>query len=776
MAKSDIDGAAFASWDTFCANNGLTFNHVYDSPVTCGQACDDIATLGRAILPQPFAGKQSVIIEQPRSQVAQHFTPANIIRGSFIGEMNKPDVPHGLRMQFINQNAKWEQDELIVYDDGQSSATAYKFQTVPLLGCTDATLAYKRGRYDLAAIKLRPRRISFSVDWENLLCQRGDLVRFSHWAGPFGICQGRILAMVTDGSGNVTSFTGSEPVGTLDNTKQYSIKGVTATNSGLVAFSATVDAAASGGTNYVLSTPIAAANAPQVFDRYAFGYANQESIDLIVDEIEYGEDLTARLTCVDYAPAIYTADQQPIPDFTTGITVGHDIGEVPAAPVIIKIASDESVLLVESDGSYKERIALTLLPPDVSVAFAEVQVKRSDSSIWSPIQTLSLGSGADLSVFGVQGGVTYDLRIRYVTSIPTYSEFTTVLNYPVIGATTPPPPVVAIDFNGDAITIILPDLPRDYAGIEVRYNEGVNANYDTAVVFAALTTQTVFHKSAFPPGTITLMVSTVDMAGNKSTPHTAIAALGDTDTTNVILTQQYEPTFPGTISGGTIVSGVLQAIDSGLFWPADDAQLFWRGLDSALFWNSIWSIVVFEFTFTPTSDIFAPFQMYLDLGIDAETYTVEYAPDNTSLFWDGLDTDLFWATPDTALFWPAQEDYRLWPGVINGEQQTYRFRITMKSSAGKQAKLSKCRVLLIPPTISDILQDVIIPLGGKRLPITQTFRSIQIVSIDVQYDANYPNAFTAKVVDKGTAGPYVIVHDTNGVSVAGKIDAIVRGI
>jgi alkylhydroperoxidase family enzyme len=50
-----------------------------------------------------------------------------------------------------------QEDERIVYADGYSSANAERFETVDLMGCTNAEQAWREGRYHLAAGRLRPR-------------------------------------------------------------------------------------------------------------------------------------------------------------------------------------------------------------------------------------------------------------------------------------------------------------------------------------------------------------------------------------------------------------------------------------------------------------------------------------------------------------------------------------------------------------------------------------------------------------------------------------------
>ena len=86
-----------------------------------------------------------------------------------------------------------------------------------------------------------------------------------------------------------------------------------------------------------LQDPIASENAPKSGDLFAFGETSgvnlDDAIDLIITDIQCGENLSAELTCVEYSPEIFGIDDPNfvLPDFdnklseTDGIV---DAGEV----------------------------------------------------------------------------------------------------------------------------------------------------------------------------------------------------------------------------------------------------------------------------------------------------------------------------------------------------------------------------------------------------------------------------------------------------------------
>ena len=79
-------------------------------------------------------------------------------------------------MNFYNALMGYQPDERLVYNDGYSSSNATLFEGMSLPGVTDPATVFKHARFHYAQLKLRPERYTLNVDWENLICTRGDLV------------------------------------------------------------------------------------------------------------------------------------------------------------------------------------------------------------------------------------------------------------------------------------------------------------------------------------------------------------------------------------------------------------------------------------------------------------------------------------------------------------------------------------------------------------------------------------------------------------------------
>jgi hypothetical protein len=69
-------------------------------------------------------------------------------------------------------------------------------------------------------------------------------------------------------------------------------------------------------------TPVDISQAPKTGDLYAFGIRGMEVIDLVITDIQPGENLTATLTCVEYSPEIFGVDEPDfvLPDFVNKVS------------------------------------------------------------------------------------------------------------------------------------------------------------------------------------------------------------------------------------------------------------------------------------------------------------------------------------------------------------------------------------------------------------------------------------------------------------------------
>lgn len=268
------------------------------SQTTAWEVLKLIAATGYAT-PSQNGGKYSITVDRLRTTPVQIFTPKNI--KSFSGNMSYYLKPHALRISYTKTN-ETDTDEIIVYDDGYNAdgsggkAQATIFEEMKLVGISRYNQAYTIGRRSLAQGQLRIETFTIDCDVENLLATRGSLVRLQHDVPKIGAGSGRIVSV------NGNSITIDEPFlitsgniyghirrtdGTQSNCNLYSINGATAIVSGANVYEG---------------------------DLIVYGELNKVDLECLVKSVRPSNDLTATLELVPYAPAIYTADTEDIPD------------------------------------------------------------------------------------------------------------------------------------------------------------------------------------------------------------------------------------------------------------------------------------------------------------------------------------------------------------------------------------------------------------------------------------------------------------------------------
>ena len=341
------------------------------SQTTAWEVLKLIAATGYAT-PSQNGGKYSIAIDKEKTTPVQIFTPKNI--KSFFGNMNYYVKPHALRIEYTKTN-ETDTDEIIVYDDGYNAdgsggkIQATIFETMKLVGISRYNQAYTVGRRAIAQGKLRIEKFTISCDVENLLATRGSLVRLQHDVPKIGSGSGRIVKVVgstitidedfklTTGSiyANVRHLDGSQTSHTLSN-----VLGSTATISG------------SG----ILEG-----------DLIVYGVLDRVNLECLVKSVRPGNDLTATLELVPYAPAIYTAETEEIPErdpfggsWTGGNGGGTNTGNVLTPGLVTSLQG--SYLITYDNATPRITVNLSWSPPVIGGTVAKYQVWYEDTAGW----------------------------------------------------------------------------------------------------------------------------------------------------------------------------------------------------------------------------------------------------------------------------------------------------------------------------------------------------------------------------------------------------------
>ncbi len=286
-----------------------------------------------------------------------------------------------------------------------------------------------------------------------------------------------------------------------------------------------------------------------------------------------------------------TVDPAPDTNFPDPFTVTPPTGLV--------LTSGTDTLFIKSDGTVVSRIKATwTAPADQFVTVGgkiEVQFKKTADSTWIPLAALP-GDAVEASVWDVEDGVAYDLRVRSVSSLGVKSDLTdpwsaTSNNHTVIGKIEVPPNVstfvVATLADGTRkFEWTMDSLPADVrsgGGYQIRYSSGGSLTWASGTkLHDGLLISSPFETNELAAGQYTFGIKAFDTTDNESASDIQITATLSDPRLREVLLQRVEHTllWPGTLTDCFITTeNTLEAVFSGS--PADD----WASLPST--WNAL---------------------------------------------------------------------------------------------------------------------------------------------------------------------------------------------
>lgn len=305
LSNSDIDLDSFAALYSWCANHDYECNAYITDDITINDLLSSIASTCRAEILR-MNGKITVIQDIAKDSFVQLFTPRN--SHDYKETMALADIPDVLKMGIVDKTNGYAENEVPVYNTPSgnpvSGVEPQTSQSVPLWGVTDSVQARKLAMYNYAVSKHRFTVIKFSCDFEYLMCRKGDWIKYAGDIALAGLKQGRIEAV--DGQKLILD----EQV-TMESGKTYAVRIRKSDGSAVLCNVQTVI----GTSNEI--TILGQVPSGVEGCLFAFGITGNETIDLIVTDIQCGENLSADLTCVEYAPEIFGVDDPGfvLPDF-----------------------------------------------------------------------------------------------------------------------------------------------------------------------------------------------------------------------------------------------------------------------------------------------------------------------------------------------------------------------------------------------------------------------------------------------------------------------------
>lgn len=361
----EINLATLERWHGYCKKQGFTYSRVVggDEGMSTLDLLTEIAAAGNA-KPVLQDGVWSIVIDEPRTTVVQHFSEHN--SWGFTSTKIFINLPHAIRANFVNEQKGYEQDIITVYADGYGPSNATKFEVWELdkcAGCTNPKHVIWKVRHAMYWAQLRPSIYKLTCDIEHIICSFGDLVRVTHSVAMWGLGSGRVVDRL---------MSGSTCVGVLLDTPQnmlpgerYSMRFRLGKQRGKTHKLALKPVSAHDEYSEVWFVSGITSDIPAEGDMFQFGLLDQESRELIVSAIRPDADGNAEIQMIDYAPAIFGKLDDPIPDFDSGITEPQPLPRyiIQSTPTAVDVYSDDRALMSGPTGEIISRIGITFTPP-----------------------------------------------------------------------------------------------------------------------------------------------------------------------------------------------------------------------------------------------------------------------------------------------------------------------------------------------------------------------------------------------------------------------------
>lgn len=481
----------------------FTCNFVLDFETTLQQLLNQVAGAAQASL-NIVDGKYGVLLDVQRSVPVQIFTSRNST--AFSSNRGYTKRPHAVKVSYVDPNSEWQPNEIVVYDDTYSEANATEFDELQTFACTQVEQAFRFGRYFIAQNKLRQENISIKVDFEHLVCTRGDYVQLVRDTMKVGGSAARVKSIVGDivtiDDGIVTDpllnysfvFRGSD-----GQIRQNSLTVLSSTTFQL------------DGGDY-----------PQEDDLIVIGESGQVVFDCLVKSITPSDDLSAILNLVEKADPIYSIEKvDAIPGYSPKISGTVDSNttaplEVTNLAVLansydVKNAGYEYYVKLDWDSPAGSAYELFEVYVDWGAGY-ELAGSTKLSEFRYIVDQSHLGTAHLFKVLAVSAtGSKLGLgQVGYVTATP-------------IKKVTPPSDVARFnsDITGETIQLFWDLVPDpDIKEYVIRYVPVLNgAWYESTTVLRVSASTSL---AATQARTGTYLIKAVDLNGNESNLATAI--------------------------------------------------------------------------------------------------------------------------------------------------------------------------------------------------------------------------------------------------------------
>lgn len=534
-------------------------NFILDYDATLQSVLGQVSGAAQASL-NLVDGKYGVLIDSLKETPVQIFTPRN--SKDFSSTRLYGPRPHALKIKYIDPSLNWEITEAIAYDNGYTKENATDLEDMTSFGCTNNEQAWRFGRYMIAQNKLRQETISLLVDFENLVCTRGDYVQITQDV----MRVGGTPARVKDVSGTIITIDDSIDI----------IPGI---DYGYVYRSATGEINTSTLTPLTPKTFDVDGDIPAIGDLIVIGEVGSTVYDCIVKAISPNDDMSANLVLIEKADAIFDYEStDTLPDYDPQISTTSRPDFYPPLAVTNLIASDNFWECSDTRSGYNFFVELIWDVPAGSV-YELFEIWVNDGRGYKSFAT----STSKFFRYNVaQTRLDHEHGFKVVAVSASGKKLQLVAMPEVLVTpepkTTPPSDIDALNMSiTDQVLNLSWDSISDCDVFQyvIRFSPDPNDTWESSVSLA--TVAKTVNSLAVQARTGVYLIKAIDYAGNQSVGAArALTTIPNLFDLNVIETLNDAPDFDGTLDQ-VVLLGEAVILDEAVSGDVNTVQYYAEG-------------------------------------------------------------------------------------------------------------------------------------------------------------------------------------------------------
>ena len=509
------------------------------------------------------------------------------------------------------------------------------------------------------------------------------------------------------------------------------------------------------------------------------GFSSKE---FLITSYTLNENLTVSLTLQEYSSTVY--DYNSASNQTT-ITSSNNINLPSAftvqAPTTL-VLSDE--LRISNEGILVNVLTVSATESDNAfVGRYECQFKKSTDSTFIDI---GIGTQPSFEIVGVQQGITYDVRIRAISSIGVKSSFLSG-QHSVIGESDPPSDVTGFACNivGDEAHLsfnAVEDL--DLAFYQIRFSEKTDGTADWQDSVNLVTKLSRPGTSVVVPSRAgTYLIKAVDKSGNFSSNATAIISnVASVKNFNAVATQSEHPNFLGTLTNTVVTDNSIILDSSELFDSAsgnfDDetTRFFDSGVANADFFASG------NYEFQDVIDIGAKHTVRITASLSQTSDNPDDLFDNRSGLFDSASSNFDGDTPancDAHLEIATSDDNSTFTSfqnfvIGNYTARFFKFRVVLTSSDLASTPVVSAVTVTLDMEDRIFSEDNLTSgVGTITVAFPSQFKSTSYALGVTMENANSGDFF--QISNKTVSGFDLIFKNSSGTNISRQFDYIAKG-